>query len=160
MGTVYYKPVVSMEPPTISSSMCRKIINTSSAPSAIGPYNQAVLVDRTLYISGQLGMNTTGTLVEGGVVKEAEKALENMGHILSAAGGGYKDVIKTTVLLKDINKFSAVNNIYSNFFKDHEPARAAFQVGALPKGGNVEIEAVALIGAVDVGSVFINGGSF
>ena len=77
-----------MDPPTISNSLCRKIVNTSSAPSAIGPYNQAVQVDRTLYISGQLGMNTNGSLVEGGVVKEAEKALENMGHILSAAGGG------------------------------------------------------------------------
>ena len=134
-----------MDPPTISNSLCRKIVNTTSAPSAIGPYNQAVLVDKTLYISGQLGMNTSGSLVEGGVVKEAEQALENMGHILSAAGGGkdiieivyddikmiiagYKDVIKTTVLLKDINKFSEVNNVYSKFFRDHEPARAAFQV--------------------------------
>merc|ERR1712055_219827 len=140
----------------IPNSVCRKIINCSDAPSAIGPYNQAVLVDKTLYISGQLGMNTAGSLVEGGVVKEAEKALENMGHILTAAGGSYKDVIKTTVLLKDINKFSEVNAIYSKFFKDHEPARAAFRVGALPKGGNVEIEAVALIGAVDVGSILLN----
>eukprot|EP00092_Neocalanus_flemingeri_P032013 GFUD01034794.1.p1 GENE.GFUD01034794.1~~GFUD01034794.1.p1 ORF type:complete len:150 (+),score=39.40 GFUD01034794.1:199-648(+) len=148
-----------MNPPTISASLCRKIINTSGAPSAIGPYNQAVLVDRTLYISGQLGMNTSGSLVEGGAVKEAEQALENLGHILAAAGGGYKDVIKTTVLLKDINNFSEINQIYSKFFTDHEPARAAFQVGALPKGGEVEIEAVALIGAVDVGSVFINRGS-
>ena len=77
-----------MNPPTISNTLCRKIVNTGSAPSAIGPYNQAVQVDRTLYISGQLGMNTKGSLVEGGVTKEAEKALENMGHILAAAGGG------------------------------------------------------------------------
>eukprot|EP00090_Calanus_glacialis_P031548 TRINITY_DN5235_c0_g1_i1.p1 TRINITY_DN5235_c0_g1~~TRINITY_DN5235_c0_g1_i1.p1 ORF type:complete len:150 (-),score=45.93 TRINITY_DN5235_c0_g1_i1:36-485(-) len=147
-----------MNPPSISNSLCRKIVNTAAAPSAIGPYNQAVQVDRTLYISGQLGLSLNGSLVEGGVLAEAEKALENMGHILSAAGGGYKDVIKTTVLMKDINQFSQVNNIYGKFFKDHQPARAAFQVGALPKGGNVEIEAVALIGAVDVGSVFINNG--
>ena len=77
-----------MNPPSISNSLCRKIVNTAAAPSAIGPYNQAVQVDRTLYISGQLGMSLNGSLVEGGVVAEAEKALENMGHILSAAGGG------------------------------------------------------------------------
>ena len=74
-------------------------MNTTSAPSAIGPYNQAVLVDKTLYISGQLGMNTTGSLVEGGVVKEAEKALENMGHILTAAGGS-KEIIEHLSILK------------------------------------------------------------
>jgi enamine deaminase RidA (YjgF/YER057c/UK114 family) len=74
-----------------------------------------------------------------------------------AAGGGFKDVIKTTVLMKDINKFSEVNGIYGKFFTSHQPARAAFQVAALPKAGNVEIEAVAVIGAVNVGSILING---
>jgi len=140
----------------IPTSICRKIINCSDAPSAIGPYNQAILVDKTLYISGQLGMSRNMNLVPGGIENETRKALENIGHILRAAGGSYKDVIKTTILLRDINNFSLVNSIYSEFFKDHEPARAAFQVAALPKNGNVEIEAIALIGAVDVGSVFIN----
>jgi reactive intermediate/imine deaminase len=115
------------------------------------------MVDKTLYISGQLGMNTSGEMVGGGVSAEAEQALTNIGNILAAAGGGFKDVIKTTVLMKDINKFSEVNGIYGKFFTSHQPARAAFQVAALPKAGNVEIEAVAVIGAVNVGSILING---
>jgi len=144
-------------PPTISNSLCRTIVNTTQAPSAIGPYNQGVMVDKTLYISGQLGLNTSGEMVGGGVSAEAEQALTNIGNILAAAGGGFKDVIKTTVLMKDINKFSEVNGIYGKFFTSHQPARAAFQVAALPKAGNVEIEAVAVIGAVNVGSILING---
>jgi len=145
-----------MNPPTIPGSVCRKIINCNDAPAAIGPYNQAVQIDQTLYISGQLGMDTSLSLVNGGIEQETRKAMENIGYILQAAGGSYKDVIKTTILLRDISNFSKVNGIYSSYFKDHAPARAAFQVAALPKGGNVEIEAIAIIGTVDVGSVFIN----
>lgn len=147
---------MSYNPPLISKSICRKLVNTSSAPRAIGPYNQGVLIDRTLYISGQLGLDTNLNLVQGGIEIETEKVLENIGHILRAAGGSYKDVIKTTILLRDITNFSTVNSVYSKFFVDHEPARACFQVAALPKNGNVEIDAIALIGAVDVGSVFVN----
>merc|ERR1711992_498249 len=151
-------PVVEMDLPslTISNSVCRKLVNSTSAPAAIGPYNQAVLVDRTLYISGQLGIGKDGDIVGGGTLAQAEQALRNIGEVLEAAGGGYKDVIKATVLMKDISEFSAVNGIYSNFFQHHQPARAAFQVAALPKGGDIEIEAVAIIGAVDVGSVLLN----
>lgn len=141
---------------TLPNSICRKIINCSSAPQAIGPYNQAIQIDKTLYISGQLGMDCNLNLVKGGVEEETKQALTNLGHILKAAGGSYRDVIKTTILLRDISHFSTVNRIYSQFFKDHEPARAAFQVAALPKNGNVEIEAIAVVGAVDVGSVFVN----
>ena len=104
------------------------------------------MVDRTLYISGQLGMTRNGSLIEGGTLAQAEQALRNIGEILEAAGGGYKDIIKTTVLMKDIREFTEVNKIYGKFFHHHQPARAAFQVGALPKGGDIEIEAVALIG--------------
>ena len=148
---------------TISNSVCRKLVNSTSAPDAIGPYNQAktevrpdlsilisylqaVLVDRTLYISGQLGMTKSGALMEGGTLAQAEQALRNIGEILQAAGGTYKDVVKTTVLMKDIREFTEVNKIYGKFFEHHQPARAAFQVAALPKGGDIEIEAVALIG--------------
>lgn len=147
---------MEITPPNVSNSLCRTIVNTTQAPSAIGPYNQGVMVDKTLYISGQLGLNTGGEMVGGGVSAEAEQALTNIGNILAAAGGGFKDVIKTTVLMKDINKFSEVNGIYGKFFTSHQPARAAFQVAALPKAGNVEIEAVAVIGAVNVGSILIN----
>ena len=99
-----------------------------------------------MYISGQLGMTKSGALMEGGTLAQAEQALRNIGEILQAAGGTYKDVVKTTVLMKDIREFTEVNKIYGKFFEHHQPARAAFQVAALPKGGDIEIEAVALIG--------------
>jgi len=129
------------------------------------------LVDKTLYISGQLGLDTaTGALVPGGVEAEAKRALDNMGHILQAAGISYNNgkifqllsfylflillnlcgiVIKTTVLLADMNDFAKVNDIYRQYFSENYPARAAYQVAALPKGGRVEIEAVAVVGAIE-----------
>ncbi|XP_039593181.1 2-iminobutanoate/2-iminopropanoate deaminase isoform X1 [Polypterus senegalus] len=131
------------------SALVRRIISSTKAPAAIGPYSQAVVVDRTMYISGQLGMDvTSGQLVAGGVLEEARQALVNMGEILKAAGCDYNNVVKTTVLLADINDFNGVNDIYKQFFKSHFPARAAYQVAALPRGGRVEIEAVAVIGPV------------
>ncbi|XP_048881941.1 2-iminobutanoate/2-iminopropanoate deaminase-like [Brienomyrus brachyistius] len=131
------------------SAIIRKIISTAKAPAAIGPYSQAVVVDRTMYISGQLGMDpSTGQLVTGGVQAEAKQALINMGEILKAAGCNYDNVVKTTVLLADIGDFNNVNDVYKQFFSRNFPARAAYQVAALPKGGLVEIEAVAVLGPV------------
>ncbi|KAK2722532.1 hypothetical protein QYM36_002913 [Artemia franciscana] len=93
-------------------SVVRKIVHSNLAPAAIGPYSQAVLVDKTLYVSGQLGMDSvSGNLVEG-VAAQAKKALENMGHILEAAGASYKNVVKTTVLLADMKDFGTVNDVY------------------------------------------------
>ncbi|XP_029023292.1 2-iminobutanoate/2-iminopropanoate deaminase-like isoform X2 [Betta splendens] len=129
------------------SALHRKIIHTTSAPAAIGPYSQAVVVDRTVYISGQLGLDvSSGQLVEGGVQAQAKQALVNMGEILKAAGCNYSNVVKTTVLLADINDFNSVNEVYKTFFSSNFPARAAYQVAALPRGGLVEIEAVAVAG--------------
>ncbi|KAM6959368.1 2-iminobutanoate/2-iminopropanoate deaminase-like isoform 1-T1 [Aplochiton taeniatus] len=129
------------------STIVRKIINTAKAPAAIGPYSQAVVADRTMYISGQLGLDTaSGQLVDGGVQAQAKQALINMGEILKAAGCGYENVVKTTVLLADMNDFNNVNDIYKQFFSSNFPARAAYQVAALPRGGLVEIEAVAVLG--------------
>ncbi|KAK2722530.1 2-iminobutanoate/2-iminopropanoate deaminase-like [Artemia franciscana] len=129
-------------------SVVRKIVHSNLAPAAIGPYSQAVLVDKTLYVSGQLGMDSvSGNLVEG-VAAQAKKALENMGHILEAAGASYKNVVKTTVLLADMKDFGTVNDVYRTFFTENFPARAAYQVAALPRGGLVEIEAVAVIGNI------------
>ncbi|XP_067267755.1 2-iminobutanoate/2-iminopropanoate deaminase isoform X1 [Chanodichthys erythropterus] len=131
------------------SAVIRKIIHTAAAPAAIGPYSQAVLVDRTMYISGQLGMDVaSGQLVVGGVQAQAKQALINMGEILKAAGCGYENVVKTTVLLADINDFNNVNDVYKQFFRSNFPARAAYQVAALPRGGLVEIEAVAVLGPI------------
>ncbi|KAJ8290958.1 hypothetical protein GJAV_G00019660 [Gymnothorax javanicus] len=127
----------------------KKIINTSKAPAAIGPYSQAVVVDRTMYISGQLGMDpSSGQLVTGGVQAEAKQALVNMGEILKEAGCGYNNVVKTTVLLADMNDFTNVNDVYKQFFSSNFPARAAYQVAALPRGGLVEIEAIAVLGPI------------
>ncbi|KAG5265167.1 hypothetical protein AALO_G00262120 [Alosa alosa] len=127
----------------------RKIIHTDTAPAAIGPYSQAVVVDRTMYISGQLGLDTaSGQLVPGGVQAQAKQALTNMGEILKAAGCGYENVVKTTVLLADMNDFNNVNEVYKQFFSSNYPARAAYQVAALPRGGLVEIEAVAVVGPI------------
>uniref|UniRef100_A0A3P8PGE5 2-iminobutanoate/2-iminopropanoate deaminase n=2 Tax=Astatotilapia calliptera TaxID=8154 RepID=A0A3P8PGE5_ASTCA len=134
----------------ISSEMAaliRRIISTAKAPAAIGLYSQAVVVDRTMYISGQLGMDpASGQLVEGGVQAQTRQALVNMAEILKAAGCGYTNVVKTTVLLADMNDFTSVNDVYKQFFSTNFPARAAYQVAALPRGGLVEIEAIAVLG--------------
>ncbi|XP_026148735.1 2-iminobutanoate/2-iminopropanoate deaminase [Mastacembelus armatus] len=129
------------------AALLRRIVNTTKAPAAIGPYSQAVVVDRTVYVSGQLGMDpASGQLVGGGVQAQTRQALMNMGEILKAAGCGYENVVKTTVLLADMNDFTHVNDIYKMFFSTNYPARAAYQVAALPRGGLVEIEAVAVLG--------------
>uniref|UniRef100_A0A1A8GQ02 2-iminobutanoate/2-iminopropanoate deaminase n=1 Tax=Nothobranchius korthausae TaxID=1143690 RepID=A0A1A8GQ02_9TELE len=129
------------------SAVIRRIISTAKAPAAIGPYSQAVVVDRSVYISGQLGMDpVSGQLVGGGVQAQTRQALVNMGEILRTAGCTYENVVKTTVLLADINDFSNVNEVYKQFFRSNFPARAAYQAAALPRGGLVEIEAVAVLG--------------
>ncbi len=132
------------------SAVRRVIINTARAPSAIGPYNQAVVVGSTMYISGQIGMRPgTSSLVEGGVEAQARQALANMGEILRAAGATHRNVVKATVLLASMDDFVTVNGVYSEFFKaPTEPARAAYQVAGLPKGAKVEIEAIAVLGDI------------
>ncbi|MEQ2292131.1 hypothetical protein AMECASPLE_019913 [Ameca splendens] len=100
-----------------------------------------------MYISGQIGMDVaSGQLVDGGVQAQTKQALSNMGEILKGAGCDYSNVVKTTVLLKDINDFNSVNDVYKTFFSTKVPARAAYQVAALPRDALVEIEAVAVLG--------------
>lgn len=120
-----------------------KEINTKKAPAAIGPYVQAIVTDNLVFTSGQLPLNPeTGELVTE--IKAATKqALENIKAILEEAGTSMDKVIKCTVFLADINDFAAVNEVYGQYFTDHKPARSAIQVGALPKGGLLEIEAIA-----------------
>ncbi|XP_017392690.1 2-iminobutanoate/2-iminopropanoate deaminase [Cebus imitator] len=136
------------------SSLIRRVISTAKAPGAIGPYSQAVLVNRTVYISGQIGMDpSSGQLVSGGVAEEATQALKNMSEILKAASCDFTHVVKTAVLLADINDFNTVNEIYKHYFKSNFPARAAYQVAALPKGAQIEIEAVAVQGPLTIASL-------
>ncbi|XP_052256963.1 2-iminobutanoate/2-iminopropanoate deaminase-like isoform X4 [Dreissena polymorpha] len=132
------------------ASVVRKIIKTTKAPGAVGPYSQAVLVNHTLYITGQIGLDVnTGTIVPGGVVAECEQVLKNMGVILAEAGSDYSKVVKCTVLLDDIGNFNAVNEVYLKFFTtDKLPARACYAVKDLFRGAKVAIEAVAIVGDV------------
>lgn len=124
------------------------VISTKKAPAAVGPYSQAIQageVSDIIFTSGQLGLiPETGEFPEGGVEAQARQSLENIKAILSEAGFAMSHVVKTTVLLQDIRDFAAVNAIYAEYFAEGAlPARSAFQVAALPKGGLVEIEAIA-----------------
>uniref|UniRef100_A0A8C8RWM9 2-iminobutanoate/2-iminopropanoate deaminase n=1 Tax=Pelusios castaneus TaxID=367368 RepID=A0A8C8RWM9_9SAUR len=135
------------------ATLIKRIINTPWAPAPMGPYSQAVLVDRTMYIAGQTGMDpSSGQLVPGGVKEEAKQALKNIGEILKAAGCDYCNVVKTTVLMADMKDFSDINEIYRQFFRSNFPARAAYQVAALPKDARVEIEAIAIQGPIQEAS--------
>src|SRR5512138_2199489 len=123
----------------------KEVVITEKA-KAVGPYSVGVKAGDFVFCSGQLGLDpSSGSLVEGGVEAEARQALKNMGVILEAAGSGLDRVVKTTVFLRDINDFARMNAVYAEFFQSEPPARSAVQVAALPRGGAVEIEAVALL---------------
>lgn len=122
-------------------------ISTKNAPAAIGPYSQAIEANGTVYVSGQLPIDpATGNFAEGGIKAEARQSLTNIKNILAEAGLTMQNVVKVTVLLADINNFAAVNEVYAEFFEAPYPARSAFAVAALPKGANIEIEAIAVKG--------------
>ncbi len=124
-----------------------KTINTTNAPAAIGPYSQAIEANGTVYVSGQLPIDpATGEFAQGGIQAEARQSLTNIKNILAEAGLTMQNVVKVTVLLADISNFAAVNEVYAEFFQAPYPARSAFAVAALPKGANVEIEAIAVRG--------------
>ena len=120
------------------------IIHTENAPAAVGPYSQAIRAGNLLFTSGQLGLvPETGTLPEG-VEAQAEQSLKSIYAILKASGCERTDVVKTTVFIKDMNDFAAVNKIYGAFFGDHRPARSCVEVARLPRDGLVEIEVIAV----------------
>lgn len=121
----------------------KRIIASPNAPKAVGPYSQAVQCNGTLYISGQLPVDgATGAVAEG-IEAQTRQSLTNIGHILTEAGMGYGNVVKTTVLLADIADFAAMNAVYAEFFEGDKPARVCYQVAALPLGVKVEIDAIA-----------------
>lgn len=123
--------------------MTRLAISTGDAPAAIGPYSQAIALDGLVFCSGQLGLDPASGQLADGVAAQAERALTNLVAVLRAAGVTPADVVKTTIFLADMNDFTTVNEVYGRFFPDPQPARSTVQVAALPRGGRVEIEAIA-----------------
>ncbi|AYN68463.1 RidA family protein [Euzebyella marina] len=124
----------------------KTIINTENAPAPIGPYNQAVLSGNTLYISGQIPIDpVSGNLVEGDIKLEAKQCMENLKAILNAADMGFDNVVKSSIFLADMNKFSSVNEVYGSYFDEATaPARETVEVANLPKFVNVEISMIAI----------------
>ena len=117
----------------------KKVISTKDAPQAIGPYSQAIEANGFLFISGQLGVTPSGEFAGADVKSQAQRSLQNLQAILSEAGLGFENVVKTTIFLADIADFAALNEIYAEFFNEPYPARSTVAVKTLPKGGLVEI---------------------
>lgn len=126
--------------------MKKKIITTADAPKPVGPYSQAVQIGNLLFCSGQISIDPKDNLVKGGDIKsQAKLSLENIKAILKAAGGGFENVVKTTIFLKRMGDFAHVNEVYASYFQEDPPARSTVEVSALPKGVDVEIEIIASI---------------
>ena len=124
----------------------KEIIATDRAPKAIGPYSQATRHNGLVYSSGQIPLDpATGQLIEGGIVEQTARVLENLTGVLEAAGAGLDSVLKTTVFLKDMGEFAAMNEVYAKYFGTNPPARATVEVARLPRDARVEIEAIAFV---------------
>ena len=123
----------------------KKVINTKNAPKAIGPYSQAILSGSTLYSSGQIAINPdTGNLVIENITKETNQVMKNILAVLKAADMNFENVVKCSIFMKDMNDYSAINDVYSKIFTENTPAREAVQVSVLPKNVNVEISIIAV----------------
>ncbi len=126
----------------------REVVTCSNAPAAIGPYSVAIKTDNLVFVSGQLGIDPAkGAIVEGGIQAQTRTALTNLKSVLESAGTSLEQVVKTTVFLTDMAQFAEMNGVYAEFFTSDYPARSAIQVAALPKGGIVEVEAIAVLPA-------------
>lgn len=123
----------------------KKVISTTKAPGAIGPYSQAILAGNTLYVSGQIPIDpASGKIVDGDIGVQTEQVMQNIKSILEEAGFGFADVVKSTCLLSDMKNFAAMNEVYGKYYPENPPARAAFAVKELPLGVLVEIETIAV----------------
>ena len=122
-------------------------IRTTNAPAPLAgaPYSQAIRTGDMLFVSGQVPLDPSGALVEGGIAEQTRQSLANIAAIVTAAGGGLGNVVKTTVYMTDLGEFGAMNAVYAEAFAGHTPARATVQVAALPAGARVEIDAIAVI---------------
>ncbi|MFA5171101.1 MAG: RidA family protein [Sulfuriferula sp.] len=122
-----------------------KLIQTQHAPAAIGPYSQAIQVGSLLFTSGQIPLRADGSLVEGGIEVQTQQVFDNLRAVIEAAGGSLAQVVKTTVFLKDLQDFAAMNGVYEAAFGSHRPARSAVQVARLPRDVLIEIEAIVSV---------------
>jgi 2-iminobutanoate/2-iminopropanoate deaminase len=123
------------------------LVQTAAAPAAIGPYSQGIVVNGLFFSAGQIPLDPeTGDLIEGDIKAQTERVLENLGAVLDAAGSSFAQVVKTTVFLRDMDDFGAMNEVYARVFAGHRPARSAVQVARLPRDARVEIELVAVVG--------------
>lgn len=123
-----------------------KRVQTDQAPAAIGPYSQAIIHNGLVYTAGQIPLNpSTGELLEGDIQQQTELVLTNLQAVLEAAGASLQTVVKTTVFVRDMGEFAAMNEVYARFFGDHKPARSTVQAARLPKDCSVEIEAIAAV---------------
>jgi 2-iminobutanoate/2-iminopropanoate deaminase len=125
--------------------MAKEVIRTDKAPKAIGPYSQAIKVGGWLFISGQVPLNPVDGEIRGDIREQSRQALENVKSVVNAAGGSLTDVVKTTVFLKNLDDFNAMNEIYAQYFTQDAPARSTAEVSRIPRGALVEIEAIAFI---------------
>jgi 2-iminobutanoate/2-iminopropanoate deaminase len=124
----------------------KKIISTSEAPAAIGPYSQAVRSGNFLFCSGQIPLDPkSGQIVSGDIAAQTRRALDNIGAVLKAEGLAFENIVKTTIFLTNLGDFQTVNEIYGSYFKQEPPARSTVPVSALPKGANIEIEVIAVV---------------
>ncbi len=128
--------------------MSKQILRTENAPAPIGPYNQAVVAEgKFLFTAGQVAIDPrTGQFVQGDIKVQTRQVLENLRAVLAAGGAGFGDVVKTTVFLKSMDDFGAMNEVYAEYFKDSAPARSTVEVARLPRDAKVEIDLVAVIG--------------
>ncbi|HNB22471.1 MAG TPA: RidA family protein [Candidatus Melainabacteria bacterium] len=123
-----------------------KVVATDSAPKAIGPYSQAIVMNGMVFVSGQIPIDpASGNLVEGPIADQTKQVMSNLSAILEAAGAGLARVVKTTVYLKDMGDFVEMNEVYGSYFPDHKPARATVQVAKLPRDVGVEIDCIAVL---------------
>ena len=122
----------------------KKIISTERAPKALGPYSQAVVSNGWAFLSGQIPLDpSTNQIIDGGIAAQTERVIENLKSVLEAAGSSLERVVKTTVYLKDMGEFAAMNEVYGRYFGSNPPARATVEVARLPKDVRVEIECIA-----------------
>jgi 2-iminobutanoate/2-iminopropanoate deaminase len=125
----------------------KKVVATDKAPKAIGPYSQAIVYGGLAYLSGQIPLDpATGQLVEGDIVAQTTRVLENLKSVLEACGSGLDRVVKTTVYIKDMGEFAKMNEVYGKYFLENPPARSTVEAARLPRDVRVEIDAIAMVG--------------